>query len=151
MPTYSALTLLGDVRIGQLTADLACKRRQFVKAAALQHALSLYPTLRAGRNQVLAKCMHAGVKVRAGSDVLVLLCACIGVRACNCADVHAGSEAESCRPDRESDGSGEHQPSNSASAAGGTLASAQKPEPAPAGPGGAESAAHAAELSGWLD
>ena len=89
--------------------------------------------------------------MRAGSDVFILLHACIGVVVhANFAGVCAGSEAKPRWPDREFDGTVEHQPSNSASAAGGTLAKAQQPRPASAGPGGAKSAAHAAKLSGWL-
>ena len=115
------------------------------------HLLDAEIVLRASTKcgeKILARCMHASVEVRTGSGVFILVHACIGVRACKFVSVHAGSQAEPRWTDREFDGAGEHQPSHSASAAGGALASPQKPQPAPAGPGGAKSAAHAAELSG---
>lgn len=124
--------------------------QQSLKPPASQHALLLFSRRRASRDQVIASCMHASLEVRAGSGVSILLHACIGVHACKCVSVHAGSEAEPCWADGEFDGTVEHQPSHSASAAGGAPASPQKPQPAPTGPGGPKPAAHAAELSGWL-
>ena len=92
------------------------------------------------------KCMQVFKCIQAVMSLLFFFHACLGVHACDFVGVHAGSEAEPRWLNRQSAVAGEHQPSNSASAAGRALAAAQKPQPAPTGAGSATSAAHAAEL-----
>lgn len=150
-PHASVLSLRIVVRYVYITAGLACMHHQSLKAAVSHHAtITINQTPGYLGIKPWLGTMHASAASGCRQCCLHSSSCMHWSRACRLACAHAGIEAEPRRPDREFDGTVKHQPSHSASAAGGAIASAQKPQPAPAGPGGAQPAAHAAELSGWL-